>query len=351
MKRMSFALHIVAGLLLQTAALAAPGQLLTGSLDNVVSSYVSDHHFRGSVLVVKKGEILLRKGYGVASEAWQVSDSADTRYEIASLTKQFTGAAILQLAASGKLKLDDPVSRYYAAAPASWKDVTVRELANHTSGLPNNEIKDFTKGITVPYSWDELLATFRDRPLAFRPGTGWAYTNTEYYLLAYIIEKLSGESYGAYLQHHIFGPAGMNNSGYAGTLEVVPHEAEGYTSEDGHVRRRDYFDRSLESGAGGIYTAVDDMRLWNEALSAGKLLDEASMQAMFAPSKPGSYGFGWFIDLEAPRRAYHEGSDPGFAAFEIRFLDERSLIVVLSNQDDAPVREIAIKLQQLIARP
>jgi D-alanyl-D-alanine carboxypeptidase len=199
--------------------------------DSLVSSYAAADRFWGTVLVAHDGRIEFEKAYGIADIVWNVPTPMEAKYEIASLTKAFTAMAIVQLEADGKLKVTDPVAKYYLPAPAAWKKITIDELLTHTSGIPNNQIKDFSKGITVPYTLGELIATFRDRPLQFTPGTDWAYTNTEYYLLAYIIENLSGEKYGDYLAHHIFEPLGMKDSGFAPTTAVVRHLAEGYVRD------------------------------------------------------------------------------------------------------------------------
>lgn len=323
-----------------------------------VSQFANKGEFRGNILVARKGEILFEKSYGNAVEGWHLPNTAETKFEIASLTKQFTGAAILQLAQTAKLNLDDPISKYYKPSPETWAKITIRELVNHTSGLPNNELKDFPKGITVPYTPEELVATFKARPLAFAPGTNWAYTNTEYYLLAYIIQTVSGKSYGDYLSKNIFQPLGMKNSGFASTLAVVPQMSEGYARDDRarddhakdgtSVRHRDYFDRSLEIGAGGVYSTADDLLLWDRALSSEKFLTRSSLEAMFTPSHPGNYGFGWFIEKNPRTKCWHEGSDPGFSAFEIRFPDDGIFVIVLSNLEDAPVRSIANQLANLL---
>jgi D-alanyl-D-alanine carboxypeptidase len=321
------------------AAAARPGAASKWA-DSYLSALAKKGEFSGVVLVSRGGKPLFEKAYGEAVAGWHIPNGLETRFEIASLTKQFTGAAILQLAQAGKLGVEDPVSRYYPQAPATWAGITIRQLVTHTSGLPNNEIKDFTKRIAVPYTPDELIGTFRDRPLAAKPGTAWAYTNTEYYLLAYIIEKVSGQSYADYLAEHIFAPAGMTQSGFASTLAIVPQAAEGYARDGKALRHRDYFDRSLELGAGGIYSTVGDMARWNAALDGSRLLDRASLDKMFAPSVPGDYGYGWFITRKPRLREFHEGSDPGFAAFEARYPEAGALIVVFSNLEDAPVRKI-----------
>ena len=327
---------------------AARSQSFPADADQFVNTVAKQKGFQGVVLVAKNGHVLLQKGYGNAVEGWGVANTPDTKFELASLTKQFTGTAVLLLAQTGKLDVDAPVSRYYPQAPESWKQVTVKELVTHTSGLPNNELSDFNKGICVPYTLDELVATFKSRPLKFEPGKDWAYTNTEYYLLAYIIEKVSGESYADFLTREIFQPLGMNASGFAPTLAVIPQMAEGYVREGESLRHRDYFDRSLEIGAGGVYSTASDMLRWNEALNGEKLLNRKSLDLMFTASSPGNYGYGWFIEKEPRTRAYHEGSDPGFAAFEIRYPAEQAFIVVFANVEDAPVRVIANGLGELL---
>jgi D-alanyl-D-alanine carboxypeptidase len=340
---------LIAGLVLNPLmARASPSVTTTvpksASTNQYLENLAREGKFSGVVLVQHNGKAVFEKAYGFAVSGWRIQNSLSTRFELASLSKQFTGAAILQLAELGKLKLDAPISQYYAKAPQSWSSISVRQLANHTSGLPGDEIKDFNKGIATPYSLEELIDTFRDRPLVAKPGEAWAYTNTEYYLLAYIIEQVSGEKYGGYLAAHIFKPAGMIHSGFAGTLSIIPEAAEGYARDAGTLRHRDYFDRSLEVGAGGIYSTLGDMALWNEALDSGKLLGAEFQTMMFTPSIPGDYGFGWFVTQKPYVREFHEGSDPGFAAFEARYPTKGWMIVVLSNLEDAPVRDIEAEL-------
>lgn len=328
-------------LLLFSTAVQAQETRLGDWMDTFVHALPPAKHFRGNILVERDGLIILEKSYGLAVEGWNIPNTSRTRFEVASLSKQFTAAAILELADAGKLSVDDPVGKYYREAPPAWHGITIHQLLTHTSGIPNNEIKDFTKGVATPYTLDELVRTFRDRPLAFAPGTKWAYTNTEYYLLAYVIEFVSGEKYGEYLARHIFEPLKMAHSGYASTLAVIPQMAEGYVFENGQLRHRDYFDRSLEVGAGGIYTTVEDLVLWNRALNAPGLLTSRSLDLMFSAHPPGNYGYGWFVEGAPRRKIYHEGGDPGFAAFEVRYPEEHLLIVVLSNEDGSPVRDAA----------
>ena len=328
-------------LLLSCAVIHGQSKDLAALTDSYIAGLAPSRHFRGNILVLKNGKALVRKSYGLADESWTIPNQESSRFEIASVTKQFTAVAILQLQEAGKLSVQDPISRFYRQSPATWQAITIEQLLTHTSGLPNNELKDFTKGVAVPYSPDELISTFRNRPLVAVPGTKWAYTNTEYYLLAYVIEKLSGQAYGEYLSDHIFKPLGMAHSEVASTRAVIPKMSEGYTRENGRLRYRDYFDRSLEIGAGGIVTTIDDLVLWNAALDAPGFLKAGSLKQMFTSHPPGNYGYGWFIEDKPVLRIFHEGGDPGFSAFEARYPDQHILIIVLSNEDDAPVRDLS----------
>jgi CubicO group peptidase (beta-lactamase class C family) len=309
--------------------------------DSYVKSLAPSKHFRGTIVVERNGQALIEKSYGTAVEEWQIPNSADTKFEIASLSKQFTAAAILQLSDAGKLNVEDLVSKYYPDSPPEWKGITIHHLLTHTSGLPENEWANFYKGRAMAYTTEEQVKTFRDRPLDFPPGTAWKYRNTEYYLLAYIIEKLSGESYATYLAHHIFEPLKMVHSGFAPMAAIVPQMADGYSRDGSALLRREYFDRSMETGAGGIYTTADDLLLWNKALDRPGLLSAQGLDFMFTPHPPGNYGAGWFIETSPRRKIYHEGGDPGFVAFEARYPDQHVVIIVLSNEDDSPVRDIA----------
>jgi CubicO group peptidase (beta-lactamase class C family) len=337
---------LLAALLIVFPKLAISQTSFEKRADSVVSSYATSDRFWGTVLVAKNGRVEFEKPYGIADIEWDVRTPIDAKYEIASLTKAFTAMAIVQLEAAGKLRTSDHVAKYYQQTPASWNRITIEELLTHTSGLPNNELRDFNKGIAVADTPDELIATFRDRPLKFTPGTDWSYTNTEYYLLAYIVEKVSGEKYGPYLAHHIFEPLGMKNSGVVPTTTVVNHLAQGYAHDGAIFRHRDYFDRSLEIGAGGVYSTASDMLRWNQALDASTLVPASYMQQIFTAKNKGDYGYGWFVTSDhGGSRIWHEGSDPGYAAFVIRRPLQQLFIIVLSNIEDAPVREIASKLE------
>jgi len=226
--------------------------------------------------------------------------------------------------------------------------MTIHHLLTHTSGLPESGWGDFHKGKCAPYTPGEQIKTFRNRPLDSKPGTAWKYRNTDYYLLAFIIEEVSGESYQAYLARHIFGPLRMVHSGFATMADIVPQMASGYSREGDNLRHREYFDRSMETGAGGIYSNAEDLLRWNKALDSPGLLSAHALELMFSAHPPGHYGYGWFVESSTQHKIYHEGGDPGFAAYESRYPDQHVVIIVLANEDDAPVRDIADALAKRI---
>ena len=332
-------------LLILPLGIAINAQRTPSSFDRYLMTQVEKGDFMGAVLVERNGRILFKRGYGPADVAWSVPVTPNTKFNIASLTKQFTGMAVVQLAEAGKLRLDDPVSKYYEGAPKAWKDITIYRLLSHTSGLPELKgLDEFTKGIAQPYTPAELISTFRDKPLDFAPGTKWAYSNRGYYLLGYIIEKVSGQKYADYIRMHIFEPLGMNDSGYDSNTAVIKRHAIGYTKDGNTLRYADYVDWSLPFAAGGIYSTVEDLLRWDQALYTEKLLTRKWLDKLFTPD-PSGYNYGWFIDQKGGRlKIYHEGSNPGFAAFIVRYPATKTLVVVLSNLETAPVRTIAYDL-------
>ena len=317
-------------------------------LDKYLTAYAQEGKFMGAVLVARDGRVLFEKGYGLADLAWDVPVTPRTKFNIASLTKQFTGMAVLQLAEVGKLKLNDAVSKYYKDAPKAWAQITIYHLLSHTSGLPElKSLDEFTKGIAQPYTPLELIATFRDKPLDFPPSTKWAYSNRGYYLLGYIIEQASGQKYADYIEQHIFAPLGMKDSGYDSNVAVIKYRANGYAVDGQRLRYADYVDWSLPYAAGGIYSTIEDLLRWDRALYREKLLSRKWLDRLFTPD-PNGYNYGWFIDNKGGRfKIYHEGSNPGFAAFIVRYPADRTFVVVLSNLETAPVRQIAYDLAAL----
>jgi CubicO group peptidase (beta-lactamase class C family) len=312
--------------------------------DAYLTSETAHNWFRGAVLVGINGKIEFEKGYGFADEEWKVRNSPGTRFRIASMTKQFTAACILLLQERGRLNVHDPISKYLTNLPEAWQPITIHQLLTHTSGIPEytdasrmNEL--FRTGAT-PQQMIDLVA---DMPLQFKPGSKFSYTNTGYILLGMMIEKVSGESYAAFLDANIFGPLGMADSGYDEASEILSDRASGYDRKDGRLINADFIDMSVPYAAGGIYSTVEDLYRWNEGLANRKLLSAESLREMFQGypetaslhghyGYQGHYGYGVGVIERFDRTLYyHGGGVTGFSSYILRFPREHICIVVLSN--------------------
>jgi len=320
---------------------AATGQEFAAKADAYVQSWARDGQFRGSVIVAKDGKPVFRKAYGLANEEWDIANTPETKFRLGSITKQFTAAAILQLAEKGKLKLDDPVKSHYPDAPAAWDKVTIHHLLNHTSGiksytgLPGFMEKRVREKMTPP----EIVKLTQDMPLEFEPGEKFAYNNTGYVLLGAIIEKVSGLSYAAYLQENVFGPLGMSESGYDSDTAIIKRRATGYTGGKNSA----FIDMSLPHAAGSLFSTVDDLVKWSPA----KVISAESFAKMKTPGKQ-KYGYGIIID-EVKGHAFHGhgGGINGFNTSLMRFPDDGLVVAVLCNQNSGAPDRIARDLGRL----
>ena len=220
-----------------------------------LDSLSKTQNFSGAILVAHQGQVLFKGAYGFANVEWSLPNTSQTKFEIGSLTKQFTASAILKLVEAGKLRLDAPISAYIADLPNSWSRVTIHHLLTHTSGIPNTgKLSDYSQGLHHQYSPAELLGLVRDRPLEYEPGAKWVYSNTDYYLLGYLIERLSAESYAAYLQRLFFEPLGMADTGYNSYTTILARRANGYARENGQLQNAERPDPSIPYSAGAVFS-------------------------------------------------------------------------------------------------
>lgn len=332
----------------QTANL--PKALLT--IDSFLNQETASGNFRGSVLIGKGGSIVFEKGYGFANEEWDIPNSTGTKFRIASLTKQFTGAAILLLQERHQLDVKDPIAKYVADLPPTWQAITLHQLLTHTSGIPNyaemprvDQILNRT-GAT-PKELVEVAAT---KPLEFTPGLQLRYTNTGYVLLGMVIEKVSGVSYADFLQKNIFMPLAMTNSGYDKQFPILKERASGYMRRDGQTINAEFIDMSIPNAAGSIYSTVEDLYRWNEAFANGKLLSENSTRQMFAlyPEtllQGMHYGYGVVLAERFGRALYyHGGGVKGFESVIQRYTKDKVCIIVLENIDPSAPWEIGDRI-------
>src|SRR5579863_839059 len=232
MRKLSFLFLGVILVSISRFALAQPASdsALAAKSEALIEPIVQADQFSGTVLVAKNGVPVFRKACGLANREWGIPNTPDTKFRIGSNTKQFTATAILQLAEAGKLSVDDPVSKYYSDGPATWKGITIKHLLTHTSGIPSyTAIPHFFSGdARLDRTPEEIIKLTQDKPLEFEPGSKFSYDNSGYIILGYIIEKISGEHYADYVQHHVFDPLGMKSTGYDVSETIIPKRASGY---------------------------------------------------------------------------------------------------------------------------
>jgi CubicO group peptidase (beta-lactamase class C family) len=313
--------------------------------------------FSGVVLVARSGVPLFRAAYGLANRAFDVHNSPDTKFRLGSVTKQFTAAAILLLASRGQLKLDDPVARYLSNWPPGWSAVTVRHLLTHTAGLPKLTSAWPLQDVSA-LGWSALppkpqsildLATAAERaqPLDFTPGGNFAYSNIGYVLLGEIVERVSGKPFGSFMQEEVLQPLGMIHTGVEDPRAIEPLLATGYERTDTAFTEAGYVDLRLVGGAGALYSTVDDLLRWDQALASARLLPAAVQQAMFTPARS-DYAMGWWIQRQFGRPVqWHRGTVQGFQAFVLRYPSESLFVAVLANTQGTPVKAIGNELASL----
>lgn len=305
-------------------------------IDEYLAACVEAEQFNGAVLVHRGDEQLVCRGFGMANFEHEVPNAPETKFRLGSVTKQFTAMAVMILQERGSLSVDDPISKFIDSSPDAWKDVTVRHLLSHTSGIPNfTSFPDYLPTMRQASTPAQTIARFRDKPLEFAPGEKFAYSNSGYILLGAIIEKAAGKSYEAFLREAIFEPLSMNDTGYDHQEEVIQHRAAGY-DRGANVANADFLDMSIPFAAGALYSTVGDLHRWHEALSIGKLVSEASMTAIFTPVK-GDYAYGWSVHKRSGHVVTsHGGGINGFATSILRIPDLKICVVVLSNVIPAP---------------
>jgi CubicO group peptidase (beta-lactamase class C family) len=246
----------------------------------------------------------------------------------------------------GKLNVHDKIKKHFAEAPKAWEEITIEHLLTHTSGIPNyTESLEFLRTLPVRVTLKELIAKFKDRPLDFKPGAKFKYSNSGYIILGQIIETASGKNYPTFMKEAIFGPLDMKDTGYDNATAIIKHRASGYTRRLGIVLTNcDYIDMSIPHAAGALYSTVLDLLKWDQALYSDKLLPRKSLESMFTPHKD-NYGYGWIIDTKFGSPRYlHGGGIMGFVTTIERYPDEKLLVVALSNLENAPVWSVGSDL-------
>lgn len=327
---------------------ASAGDSLRVHFDEVCRS----GKFMGAVLMTVNGRTVFSSACGWADAPWSVKNSLDTRFPIASITKEFTAAAILLLYQEKKFALSDPIGRYVPNLPSSWQSATIHQLLTHTSGVPiytatpdykqiNPDLNRLDLTRDVPYA---LLNLVRDRPLMYAHGEKFTYNNSGYILLGMLIEKLSGVPYPRFIQERIFDHLQMRDSGYDDPRTIVPRLAEGYALSGTDLRNADWFDPRTAWSAGALYSTVGDLARWSDALAHGDLLNADSTERMYRVypeavsqdpyHRNAHYGYGVVLaDRFGHNLQYHGGGYSGFNSVLQRYPDVNLVIAVLSNLD------------------
>src|SRR6266403_3006836 len=319
-------------LLGHSSSAQAPGD----RLQRVVQPYVDAQMFMGSVLVAEDGKIIFSKSYGMADLEWKVPNSPTTRFNIASMTKQFTAASILLLEDRGKSKTDNLVKKYLPEAPASWDKITIYHLLTHTSGIREDA------ATYEPGTPDKLV--FNDRPLNFQPGEQLAYTNLGYIVLGYLLERISGQTYEEFVQENIFKPLGMNDSGLMSFVSIIPRRASGYWSVSNGIENADRRCARLGFSSGSLYSSTEDLLRWNEGLFGGKLLTPASLRKMTTPFK-GDYACGLYVKrVNGHLMIEHNGNNIGFNSDMAYYPEEKIAVIVLANLNGTVTGEMTMAL-------
>lgn len=315
-------------------------QKISQQLDNLVSSYYKVHEPGATVIVVKKGKTILRRAYGMSSIAKKRRMQPDDVLRLGSLTKQFTAVAIMMLVEQGKISLNDTVSKILPDYPQTGRKITVEHLLTHTSGIPNYTDKpDFKANSIKDISVNQMLDTFKNDPLEFEPGSHWNYSNSGYFLLGALIEKVSGETYAKFMEKHLFVPLNMKNTAYEGFERTKQTHAAGHSRNGARFSASTPLSMSQPYAGGSLISTVDDMKRWDAAISAGKLLSAQSWKRVFTEyklsnGKGSKYGYGWFIGtLEGSPMISHGGGINGFSTFALRLPEEKVFVAVLSNSD------------------
>jgi CubicO group peptidase (beta-lactamase class C family) len=305
-------------------------------LDRYMHAQVNVNEFTGTVLVARKGKVIYEKAFGLADREWNIPNTIDTKFEIGSITKQFTAACVLQLAEEGKISLDDKLSRYFPDFPKA-DSVTIHMLLTHTSGIKDfTGLPEFGNMSKLPVEKDTMVALIKKQPFDFSPGTKWHYSSSGYYLLGYIIEKVTGKSYSDYVFEHVIQIAGLKNTCVNRWDTILLYRAKGYEKTPNEGWKNAYY-ISMEGpfSAGAIISTIEDLYQWNKALFSNQIISSAMLAKMTTPYME-HYGYGLLIDsFQQHLRIRHGGRINGFTSLLGYFPSDDVVVAGLSNNGNA----------------
>ncbi len=344
---------------------------LTGRIDRIFSAVTSAHEPGLAVLVRKDGRTVFARGYGSRDLRSGLPIDEHTNFRLASDTKQFTAMAVMLLVHDGKLRYDEPLTEIFPKFPAYGRRITIRNLLNHTSGLADYE--DLMDKKYAGLSWEQIPQMHDAGVLAlmeqqtgtqFPPGSNWKYSNSGYCVLAMVVQKVSGMPFAEFLRRRIFQPLAMRNTvAYEYGQNQVTNRAYGYTHDAGVWLETDQSPTSATLGDGGVYSSLDDLAKWDDALRNHTLLSAREMRPAITPvvlpadaklpvtepdGSPASYGFGWFLNpYRGHARMWHYGESIGFRSAIERFTKDNLTIIVLQNRSDLDPAKLALKVADL----
>jgi CubicO group peptidase (beta-lactamase class C family) len=350
------AIYFLVMLLLSFTISIGQDKQLTKKLDELLNEKFKPTDPGAEVLIARKGQIIYQKAFGSANLELGVQMQPGMVFEIGSITKQFTAVAILQLLEQGKLSLQDSLQQYIRDFPSKGYRITIENLLTHTSGIRDYMQIDYAE----PYMerWDfkpkQLIDSFKTFPLDFEPGTRFRYSNSGYFLLGYIIEKVSGKNFQTYIQENLLRPLGLNNTYFDTDNIIIPRRVNGYARQDAGFRKADYWSMTIAWAAGGLISNAEDLFKWQKGLLSYKILKRETLEKAFVSSKlkngtATEYGYGWFIkNTGGSQSIEHGGAISGFLSNEVYYPAEDIFISTLYNCDCAPKDELAITIASLV---
>lgn len=354
-RSVTFAAAVARVVLFVVVATATATAARADAVDAYVARQMALQHVPGlSLAVIDHGRVVKLKSYGRANLELDTPMTPDSAIEIGSLTKSITAAGIMLLVQDGKVALDDSINRYLAEAPPAWRGITIRQLLNHTSGLATDGIPINAKTALAEFSEPEFLASATALPLQAPPGTAFGYSNLGYDLLAIIVSRVSGQTYGDFLQARIFGPAGMSATRVTDRTAITPNRAQGYLWARGALRVNVPRSSTQYRGSGSLQSTLRDLVRWDAALNGNSLLTPDSRRQMWTSAvlndgKATGYGLGWEVSqVNGHPLVTHNGAMNGFLSNIQRYPDDQLTVIVAVNQSDlAESRRIANGIARL----
>lgn len=332
---------------------------LTAEYDKILSEQFKPGETGCAALVAKNGQVIYRKAFGMADLELNVPMQPDMVFRIGSITKQFTAIAILQLMEQGKLSLQDEITKFIPDYPMHGHSITIEHLLTHTSGIKSyTNVPEFQKFIRTDMKPEEVIDLIKSKPMEFAPGTKFNYNNSGYFLLGYIIEKVSGKSYQEYIQENFFTPLGMTSSLYGDDTKIIKQRASGYQPGKEGTVNADYMSMLLPYAAGSIMSTVDDLYKWNRAVHSFRLVSKETLEMAHAPyklsnGKSTGYGYGWFLsELQGSPTIEHGGGINGYLTSSVYLPDEDVFVALFSNSNAKAPEFASLKMAALaIGKP